>query len=411
MRNPLYSLQTKLLLAFLGVALVAVGVLGVLVGQAATGAFRSYLAGRENGGFAEMGRMMDERMGPAASQQMMEQMMGPAEEAYLATIGDALWLAGGIAASVAVVLGLLLARRITRPLWDLNRAARQIAQGDYEQRVTVRSDDELGELAASFNTMAKAVGRQEHLRRQMAADIAHEIRNPLAIVQGDLEAMLDGVRPLSREAVASVHEETQLLSRLIADLRDLSLAEAGQLPLQRRPTDLGELARASVGRLASRVRDKEIDLRTEVSEDTEGLPKVEADPDRISQVLANLLENALRHTPESGRVMVSLEPEDGEEAVRMTVHDTGAGVPEDDLPNVFERFYRADPARSRAEGGSGVGLAVVKQLVEAHGGRVSVQSTPGQGASFGFTLPAVGTGPRVPKRAQESEEWTHNGCA
>ena len=223
--------------------------------------------------------------------------------------------------------------------------------------------------------------------------------------------MLDGVRPLSKETIADAHEETQLLSRLITDLRDLSLAEAGQLPLDRRPTDLGELARASVGRLTSRARDKEIDLRTEVSEDTEGLPKVEADPDRISQVLANLLENALRHTPESGRVMVSLEPEDGEEAVRMMVHDTGAGVPEDDLPNVFERFYRADRARSRSEGGSGVGLAVVKQLVEAHGGRVSVKSTPGQGASFGFTLPAVGTGSRVPKRAQESEEWTHNGCA
>jgi signal transduction histidine kinase len=407
----LHSLQTKLLLAFLGVALVAVGVLGILVGQAATGAFRSYLAGRENGGLAEMGRMMDERMGPAASQQMMERMVGPAEEAYLATISDALWLAGGLAALVAVALGLLLARRITRPLGDLSRAARQVAQGDYEQRVPVRSDDELGELAEAFNTMAEAVGRQEHLRRRMAADIAHELRNPLAIVQGDLEAMLDGVRPLSRGAVSSVHEETQLLSRLITDLRDLSLAEAGQLPLQRRPTDLGELARAAVGRLASRARDKEVELRAEAPEATQALPEVEVDPDRISQVLGNLLENALRHTPEGGRVMVSLEPEDGGEEVRVTVHDTGVGVPEDHLPNLFERFYRADQARSRSEGGSGIGLAVVKQIVEAHGGRVWVQSTPGEGASFGFTLPAAGAGLRADTPSQASEGWTRNGRA
>lgn len=412
MRSPLHSLQTKLLLAFLGVALVAVGVLGVLVGQAATGAFRNYLAGRENGGLSGMGRMMDQRMGPAASQQMMERMVGPAEEAYLATIGDALWLAGGIAALVAIILGLLLARRITRPLGDLSRAAHQIAQGDYEQRVPIRSDDELGELAASFNTMAEAVGRQEHLRRQMAADIAHELRNPLAILQGELEAMLDGVHPLSTDAVASAHEETQLLSRLVTDLKDLSLAEAGQLPLDRRLTDLGELARTSVERLASRARDKEVDLRTEASEAMEGMPEVEVDPDRISQVLGNLLENALRHTPEGGRVMVSLEPENGGKAVRVTVHDTGAGVPEDHLPNVFERFYRADRARPRSGGGSGIGLAVVKQLVEAHDGRVWVQSTPGQGATFGFTLPAAGAGTQGPQAAispQESEEWTRNG--
>ena len=196
MRSRLRSLQTKLLLAFLGVALVAVGVLGVLVGRAATGAFRNYLAGRENGGFAEMGRMMDQRMGPAASEAMMERMTGPAEQAYLATVGDALWLAGALAALVAVALGLLLARQITGPLRDLTSAARRIAAGDLEGRVPIRSRDELGELAEAFNTMAEAVDRQERLRRQMAADIAHELRNPLAIVQSNLEAMLDGVRPL-----------------------------------------------------------------------------------------------------------------------------------------------------------------------------------------------------------------------
>ena len=410
MRSGLRSLRTKLVLAFLGVALVAVGVLALLVGRAASGAFRDYLAGRQTGDTAGMRGMMDEMMGPAASQRMMESMVGPAEEAYLVAIHNALWIAALVAALAAVALGLLLARRITRPLGDLNRAASQIAQGDYGQRVPVRSDDELGDLAASFNTMAEAVDRQERLRRQMAADIAHELRNPLAIVQGDLEAMLDGVRPLSKDAVASVHEETRLLSRLITDLRDLSLAEAGQLPLQREPTDLGELARASVERLVSRALDKGVDLRAEAPEDTEGLPEAYVDPDRISQVLGNLVENAIRHTPEGGRIMVSLEPENGGQTVRVTVHDTGAGVPEDHLPNVFERFYRADRSRSRSGGGSGIGLAVVKQLVEAHDGRVWVQSTSGEGASFDFTLPANGE-PQLPKRSQASEEWTRNGHA
>lgn len=404
------SLQTKLILAFLGVALVAVGVLGVLVGRAATGAFRDYLAGHESGGFAEMGRMMDQRMGPAASQAMMERMMGPAEEAYLATVGNALWLAGGIAALVAVALGLLFARQITRPLRELTSAARRMASGDLEGRVPVRSGDELGELAEAFNTMAEAVGRQEHLRRQMAADIAHELRNPLAIVQGNLEAMLDGVRPLSKEAVADAHEETRLLSRLITDLRDLSLAEAGQLPLARRPTDLGELARTSVERLAPRAREKEVDLTTDIPRE---LPQAEVDPDRISQVLGNLLENAIRHSPEGGDVTLRLEPEEGGEAVRATVRDAGVGIPEEHLPNVFERFYRADRARSRSGGGSGIGLAVVKQLVEAHGGTIWVKSPPGEGASFGFTLPAAGTGAdqRAAGPPQASERWMGNGHA
>lgn len=389
LRSSFRSLRTKLILAFFGVALVAVGVLALLVGRAASGAFRDYLSGRQSGDAANMRGMMDEMMGPAASRRMMERMMGPAEEAYLASINSALWIAGLIAALTAVALGLLLARRITRPLGDLNRAARQVARGDYEQRVPVRSDDELGELAASFNTMAEAVGHQEHLRRQMAADIAHELRNPLAVIQSNLEAMLDGVRPLSKDSVADAHEETQLLSRLITDLRDLSLAEAGQLALQLRPTDLGELVQASVERLASHARDKEVELKADVPE---GLPRVEVDPDRIAQVLGNLLENALRHTPEGGRMTVRLEPKETGEAVWATVRDTGPGITEDHLPNVFERFYRADRSRSRSGGGSGIGLAVVKQLVEAHGGTVWADSFPGEGASFGFELPAAGHG-------------------
>jgi two-component system sensor histidine kinase BaeS len=402
------SLRTKLTLAFLGVALVAVGLLGLLVGRAMSGAFESYLLARQTGDLGEMQRMMDEVMGPAANQAMVERMFGPAEQAYLAAVNNALWLAGGLAALVAVGLGLLLARQISRPVRDLTSAARRVGEGDYEGRVPVRTRDELGELAETFNAMAEAVGHQEGLRRRMAADIAHELRTPLAVVQADLEAMLDGVRPLSREAVSEIHRETQLLSRLIADLRDLSLAEAGRLPLHRRPADLAELARTSASRFASRAEERGVRLAVDAPE---GLPLVDADRDRISQVLGNLLENAIRHTPEGGEVAVRLEPSPQPEEVRVTVRDTGPGVPEEHLPNVFERFYRADRARARANGGSGIGLAVVKQLVEAHGGRVWAESPPGEGATFGFALPAAiaREGPDPAAGTPVSEGWSRNG--
>jgi len=222
------------MLAFLGVALVAVGVLGLLVGRATSGAFEQYLISRQTGDLSAMDQMMDEMMGPEASQAAMEQMLGPAERAYLEAINSSLWLTGGLAALVAVALGLLFARQIAGPVRALTTAARRLGAGDLDQRVPVRGRrDELGELAEAFNSMAEAVGRQEMLRRQMAADIAHELRTPLAVIQANLEAMLDGIRPLSAEEVADVHRETQLLSRLVTDLRDLSLAETGQLPYRR----------------------------------------------------------------------------------------------------------------------------------------------------------------------------------
>ena len=380
------SLRAKLLLAFLGVTLVAVGVLGLLVGRAASGAFEDYLVGRQTGNLGEMGRMMDEMMGPEASRQMVEDVIGPAERAYLEAITGSLWVAGGLAVLAAVGVGLLLARQISGPLRDLTAAARRVASGDLEGRVPVRSRDELGELAAAFNSMAAAVGRQQALRRRMAADVAHELRTPLAVIQADLEAMLDGVRPLSAEAVADVHGETRLLSRLIDDLRDLSLAETGQLPLRREPTDMGELARTSAARFAPRAEERGVGLEVEAAGD---LPRADVDPDRISQVLGNLLENALRHTPPGGRVTLRVGPASRPATLEATVRDTGSGIPAEHLPNVFEHFYRADGARSRRDGGSGIGLAVVKQLVEAHGGRVWAESAPGQGATFGLSLPAA----------------------
>nr|MDQ3304215.1 cell wall metabolism sensor histidine kinase WalK [Actinomycetota bacterium] len=197
--------------------------------------------------------------------------------------------------------------------------------------------------------------------------------------------------------------------RLISDLRDLSLAETGQLPLQRRPTNLNELVRVSVARFASRAGEKDVRLEVEAAD---GLPKVEADPDRLSQILGNLLDNALRYTPASGEVVVRLEAGTQPGTLQATVCDTGPGIPEEHLPNVFERFYRADRARTRTNGGSGLGLAVVKQLVEAHGGRVWAESQRGMGATFGFVLPAAGEpGAPTASRFPKDDGWYHNGSA
>lgn len=402
------SLGLKLLLAFLAVALVATGLLGVLVGRAANGAFEQYLISRQTGDLGPMGRMMDEMMGPSASQAMVERIIGPAEQAYLAAINEALWVAGGLAALVAVAVGLVLARQISGPLRDLTSAARRMAGGDLEGRVPIRSRDELGELAAAFNSMAEAVGRQQALRRRMAADVAHELRTPLAVIQADLEAMIDGVRPLSAEAVADVHGETRLLSRLIDDLRDLSLAETGQLPLRKEPTDLEDLARTSAARFAPRAEERGIGLEVGATED---LPPADVDPDRISQVFGNLLENALRHTPPGGRVELRVGPGERPATLQATVRDTGPGIPAEHLPNVFEHFYRADRARSRSAGGSGIGLAVVKQLVEAHGGRAWAESPPGRGATFGLTLPVIPAGTPSKGRPGEHGKEPQNGRA
>ena len=288
------SLQFKLLFAFLAVVLVALAVLGLLVGRAASGAFGTYLAGRASGNVDAMGSMMDEMMGPGAGRAMLEQMVGPAERAYLASLRGALWLAGAIAALAAIGLSFLLARQIAAPVRALTVAARRMAAGDLRQQVPVRSGDELGELASAFNGLATALAHQEALRHQMAADIAHELRTPLAIIQANLEALLDGVRPLSTEAVADIHEETQLLARLVADLRDLSLAEAGQLPLQRESLPLEVLARVSSERFTPQATAKGVQLNVEAADN---LPPVTIDPDRVAQVLRNLLDNALRHTP------------------------------------------------------------------------------------------------------------------
>jgi signal transduction histidine kinase len=230
--------------------------------------------------------------------------------------------------------------------------------------------------------MADKLQSYEAERQNMIADIAHELRTPLSVIQGNLEAMLDNVLPTSDKELALLHQETILLNRLISDLRTLSLAEAGQLNLRKRSVNLTELVEQVIERLQLRIEEKGIDLRTTIPV---GLPRVQADPERLSQILSNLVDNALRYTPAGTLLEVSAK--NIEEGTQVSVIDNGPGIPEDELPKLFDRFWRAEKSRNRATGGSGLGLAIVKQLVMAHGGRVWAENLPGKGVQFNIILP------------------------
>ncbi len=289
-----------------------------------------------------------------------------------------------LAAALAVALALWLSRRLLRPIQALTEAARALAAGDLSRRVPVEGQDELATLARAFNHMAAALQQAEHNRRQMTADIAHELRTPLAVQRAHLEALLDGIYDLTPANLAPIVEQNRLLTRLVEDLRTLTLADSGRLELHRVPTDLGDLSRRVAARFAPRAEAKHI--RIDVHAPGEPL-QVNGDPMRLEQILANLLDNALRHTPEGGRIALTLERQ--ARHIRVTVHDSGPGIPPEALPHLFERFYRADTDRSRQTGGTGLGLSIARQLARAHGGDLTAANHPAGGAVFTLTLPAT----------------------
>lgn len=301
---------------------------------------------------------------------------------FLATLRYSVLWAGVAAGGVALVLGSLLFFQIVRPLRSLAAAAQRIAQGDWSQRAWVGDRDEVGQVALTFNQMAATLQQYAAERQNMVADIAHELRTPLSVVQSNLEAMLDGVLPASPEELTSLHQETLLLNRLITDLRTLSLAEAGQLHFEKQAVDPGALIQQVSERMRLRAEEKHIRLETMVADD---LGKIQADPARLTQIMTNLVDNALRYTPAGTCVTLAARPT--ADAVEFAVSDTGPGIPAEALPHIFDRFWRAEKSRNRASGGSGLGLAIVKQLVEAHGGQVQVESQVGVGTQFRLQLP------------------------
>jgi signal transduction histidine kinase len=313
-----------------------------------------------------------------------------AEEIFLEQTNRWLWLSGGIAIAIALGLAVMLALNFIRPLKALNAGANQIAAGNLGHRVEVKSTDETGRLAASFNAMAGSLQKSEDARKRLLADVAHELRTPLTVINGTVDAMADGVLPCDQRQLGIIKGETIILTRLIADLRDLSLAEAGKLKLELADIDLADLARRKLDQFRPLAEAKGITLGVDAPAD---LPPVAADWVRLEQVFANLLSNAIRHTPEGGRITISLRASelDSKPALIAAVADTGEGMAADRMEHIFDRFYRIEDSRARSEGnGAGLGLAIVRQMVAAHGGEVRVESQPAKGSTFFVTLPAAG---------------------
>lgn len=310
--------------------------------------------------------------------------LGVQEARFLARTNRAALLAAGTAAAVALAMAVFLARRMTRPVRELTEASRALAAGDLGRVVPVRSRDELGELAAAFNQMSRDVARASRLRRQMAADIAHDLRTPLTVVAGYTEAMRDGVLQPTAKRLDSLHAEVERLLRLVEDLRTLSLADAGELRLERRDTSPVTLLEHVAATHAEAAARSGVALAVRSEPD---LPPISVDAAHMTRVLANLVQNALRHTAAGGHV--TLEATAGRESVRLVVRDDGGGIAPEHLAHVFDRLYRADAARTHGGEATGLGLAIAKSVVEAHGGRISARSEPGRGSVFTVRLPVV----------------------
>jgi histidine kinase len=304
-------------------------------------------------------------------------------------VKESLALAALASSLAAVAASLLVSRRVVVPVRAMQTASCRMAAGHYAERVSVVAPsedlDELGQLAVSFNQMAAALESTEARRRDLIANVAHELRTPLASIQGYMEGLMDGVVPADVETYEKVHHEAARLQKLVQDLQELSQVEAGAYALDLHPVPVAKLAGTAVARLGLQFEEKGVDLATDVPAD---LPPVRADEDRTGQVLQNLVGNALHYTATGGKVRLWARREGNE--VHLAVEDTGIGIRAEHLPHLFERFYRVDRSRSRVGGGSGIGLTIAKHLVEAQGGRIWAESPgPGQGSTFHFTLPVA----------------------
>lgn len=309
---------------------------------------------------------------------------------FRTAVTEATLIALSAASLIALALSAVMARRIVRPVRQIMEASRDIAQGNYGRAVPLpvrplADLDEIGQLAHSFNQMAGQLAESDALRRQLIGDVSHELSTPLTVIRGSMEGLIDGVLPPDEVTFQQIQQEAARLQRLVADLQELSRVEAGAYDLQRQPLDMGALVQDVTQRLRRQFDDKGVNLRVQRPS---GLLLIEADSDRIAQVLMNLIGNALQYTPSGGEVVVTAVRQHN--AVLITVTDTGEGIPAEHLPHLFTRFYRVDKSRARASGGSGIGLTIARHLVEAHGGRIWAESEGlGCGSQFSFVLPIV----------------------
>jgi signal transduction histidine kinase len=436
------SLQFRLLLSFLVVVLICVAIISLWANRSATSQFNLYLLRSSNleekvvkeltsyyeregswedvedlvfnlsselgtnifvldkegnlvarsGGKGMMGMMMSNSRSIEVDGEVVGRvslrsrgMMGhhtPLEEKFILGVNRSLYLAVIVAFIVSFFLSFLLSRQIIVPVKELSKAAEKMSKGDLSQRVKVRSQDELGELAEAFNFMAQKLEENERTRRNMLSDIAHELRTPLTTIRGYLEGFREGVIPLEEEKIKELYEEVLFLSKLVDDLRELSLAEAGELKLNFQKVNFEKLIDEVFQAFSEKAKEKGVEMRAELQKP---LPELEGDYRRLSQVLRNLISNSLAYTSSGEKIWVRAEKE-GDELV-VEVEDNGEGISPTDLPYIFERFYRAEKSRPHQEGKIGLGLAIAREIIQAHGGRIEAQSELGKGTLIRFTLP------------------------
>jgi two-component system, OmpR family, sensor histidine kinase BaeS len=362
------SLAIQVFLSILLVALGAVLTVGLIARDALSRAFDAYLAGLPTpaGGGRGMGRVM----------------LGAAEQTFIQSVDQSVYLASMVAVVVATLVAYLLAKHLSDPLRKLEHAAEQVSSGDLAHRVETAGPAEVASLGEAFNSMADSLQSAEELRRRLVADVSHELRNPIAAARAQAEGMVDGIVAINGERLSSLLDDLRHLSLLVDELQELSTAESGRLPYDMSDVDLVPLALREVRRAASMANaEVSVELDDRVSSAV-----VLGDETRLSQVMRNLLSNALRHTA-TGTISVSVSVVDGIAAV--SVRDTGEGIAEEDLPFVFERFYRTDPSRATKTGGSGLGLAISRQIVIDHAGSVFASGNDDGGATVGFRIPLV----------------------
>lgn len=342
-------------------------------GQAAGQAGQAIRGGMGNGYGMHHGMMGGGMMGGMHHQMMM----GAAERNFVESYHESLWWIGFLFAGIGLAVSYFLSGNITKPLRQLSSAAEKIRQGDLKQVVPVETQDEVGQLAMVFNQMSAELAATESNRQELLANIAHELKTPLAILQGHLESMLDGVETPEPDKLFSMQEEVMRLIRLVGDLRDLSLAQVHKLELHPQPLDVSEKTRRAADMLEPMLEEKHLQFKRELAE---GLPELPLDPDRLNQILYNLITNAIRYTTPG--TTITLQTEKTDKGVRLTVADEGPGIAPEDLPHVFEQFYRGEKSRNRASGGSGIGLSLAKSFVEAQGGTIHAENRKTGGAAF-----------------------------
>jgi len=306
----------------------------------------------------------------------------PRELEFIERINITLLYGALIGAVIALFLGIFLSRTITRPIRELTQATHAVSQGNLSQQVPVRTKDELGNLANAFNKMSSELSRSVNARKQMTADIAHELRTPLSLILGHAEAVHDGILPPTKENFEIIREEATRLEHLVNDLRTLSLADAGELSINPQTIEPGALLREVASLYQFQTQKKKIRLDLDI---VPHLPPLEVDPGRMTQVITNILDNAMRHTPEGGNITLSAKQAGN--TIELSIKDSGPGLPKEEADRIFERFYRVDASRQREDGGSGLGLAIAKSIVQAHNGQLSTESETGMGLKVTITLP------------------------